>query len=224
MTETITPALKRILTCTLDLLSERPGQQFSISEVAEMSRTSTATIYEKFSSKSELIFQAVAYYHRALSLPKIDIPADDSQAFATLVDYLERRIIFLSSTATRGSFIALITQERGPQLFDSLGGSGFRLHELSQVIAAATRAGELRKGDSERIAYGISTSTGFEPVIMNLIRNVRTNIADVLEQALDPFVTQGGRKKLKAAIEACRSREIDDPRHVRSWIARDPVQ
>lgn len=224
MKETTEPALTRILKCTLDLLSDRPGRQFSISEVAEMSRTSTATIYEKFSSKDELIFQAVAYYHRALSLPKIEMPSDDEQAFATLIDYLERRVAFLSSKVTRGSFIALITQERGPALFDSLGGSGFRLHELSQVIAGTMRAGQLRKGDSERIAYGISTSTGFEPVVMNLIRNVQTDVADVVEQALDPFVTAAGRKRLRAAVKLYRAKGVEDPRHVRSWIARDPVQ
>jgi AcrR family transcriptional regulator len=194
-------SLERTLKVTASLLARRTPKSISIAEIAREARCSTSTIYEAYTSKEQLFLEALSYGNRLWDPPLVDTDADDSQAFLLLLDYLERRIGYLSSERLRGLFTATIVQgertrpmgKRMERDFDQRGA-------LAILIEASMRNGELKPGDPRTTAYCLSASVSFEPFMRNVTQGEQVDPHRALRFSLDPFVTDYGRKVFEAQI------------------------
>jgi len=218
-------SLDRTLSVAADMLVERGIHNMSVSEVARIARCSTSTIYDAFESKDELCYQAIAYAQRRRQSPNVALPADDDAAFDRLLDYLERRILFLNDGRSRQGFLALAAQgDRTHRLARDIEEDRLQIHRLVDVAAAAMRAGMLRRASPESVAYCLSAAASFEPMTACLLRGDRIAVDEVLRHAVEPFVSEEARPGLEAFIAAAAERQRADRDETRpvehSWLHR----
>lgn len=220
-------SLQRTLWAASEMLIERRGQNMSMAEVARMAHCSTSTIYEAFTSKDDLAYQAILHEREVKRVPIVAVPENDQGAFPCLLDYLERRVFFLNEQRNSGICAAILTlEDHADDLGQHLHETGFQLHRLVPVVEAASRHGDLRHGNPRNMAYCVVGAASFEPFMVNLMNKKRLDIADVVEQAVEPFVTEQSRDALTQFLIACRERQSSAPSQVPvepSWLRRGDV-
>lgn len=222
-------SLERTLAVASALLVERQGQNMSISEIAELAHCSTSTIYDVFRSKEQLFLEAFAYGQSQRQPPAVIIPENDVDSFDALLDYLQRRVAFVSKKRCRGSFIALLLHGQSSSAAgDFVDEKSDELGRLAIVVEGAMRSGHLKAADPSIVAYCLSSTASYEPLIANIVRGDTVCAGDVLDQALTPFVSDEGQAILAAVLAALQKEQPpeqgDEQPPVRSWLRRSPAK
>lgn len=223
MTRDKKASLARTLWAASEMLIERRGQNISMKEIARIAQCSTSTIYDAFTSKDDLAYQAILQDSKRV--PIVVIPEDDQDAFASLLGYLERRAYFMNEQRNGGRVAAIMTlADHATDIGHQLHKTGFQLHKLVLVVEAAARTGDIREGNAKNMAYCLLSAVSFEPFIVNLMKKHSVDIADVVEQSVEPFTTEQGREQLQQFLTACRERQASADANVTvepSWLRRD---
>lgn len=217
-------SLDRTLEIASELLIQADGDDPSITEIARSAHCSTATIYEAYNSKEELFYQAVVLSEQNSGFPQIGEASSSHEALDVLLNYLCRRIAFLNSRRCRGAMLAYLKRgARARALGKELEAQRNELPVMVKIVEGAMDDGKIRRGDPSNVAFCIAAAVSFEPLLSNVLRDEEIAVEDVIEQALEPFLTKGGLKQLQAFLQkkippasSLRPRESH-----RSWLKRN---
>ena len=171
-----------IIDATVDLLTERGYNELSLAAVAERAETTTAAIYRRYGSKSELVTKAV------FRTDGDDVVADTGDLEADLATMIRWSVEKLQRPAALAAIIGLLGEsksERKKNVVESRSATQLTAERLER----AKTAGELRSDvDAELLASLIDG-----PVLHVVLGGMTTPIDDSWIAQLVQVVLNGAR-------------------------------
>ena len=171
-----------IIDATVDLLTERGYNELSLAAVAERAETTTAAIYRRYGSKSELVTKAV------FRTDGDDVVADTGDLEADLATMIRWSVEKLQRPAALAAIIGLLGEsksERKKNVVESRSATQLTAERLERAKAA----GELRSDvDAELLASLIDG-----PVLHVVLGGMTTPIDDAWIAQLVQVVLNGAR-------------------------------
>ena len=171
-----------IIDATVDLLTERGYNELSLAAVAERAETTTAAIYRRYGSKSELVTKAV------FRTDGDDVVADTGDLEADLTTMIRWSVEKLQRPAALAAIIGLLGEsksERKKNVVESRSATQLTAERLER----AKTAGELRSDvDAELLASLIDG-----PVLHVVLGGMTTPIDDSWIAQLVQVVLNGAR-------------------------------
>ena len=171
-----------IIDATVDLLTERGYNELSLAAVAERAETTTAAIYRRYGSKSELVTKAV------FRTDGDDVVADTGDLEADLATMIRWSVEKLQRPAALAAIIGLLGEsksERKKNVVESRSATQLTAERLERAKAA----GELRSDvDAELLASLIDG-----PVLHVVLGGMATPIDDAWIAQLVQVVLNGAR-------------------------------
>ena len=171
-----------IIDATVDLLTERGYNELSLAAVAERAETTTAAIYRRYGSKSELVTKAV------FRTDGDDVVADTGDLEADLATMIRWSVEKLQRPAALAAIIGLLGEsksERKKNVVESRSATQLTAERLER----AKTAGELRSDvDAELLASLIDG-----PVLHVVLGGMATPIDDAWIAQLVQVVLNGAR-------------------------------
>ena len=171
-----------IIDATVDLLTERGYNELSLAAVAERAETTTAAIYRRYGSKSELVTKAV------FRTDGDDVVADTGDLEADLTTMIRWSVEKLQRPAALAAIIGLLGEsksERKKNVVESRSATQLTAERLERAKAA----GELRSDvDAELLASLIDG-----PVLHVVLGGMTTPIDDSWIAQLVQVVLNGAR-------------------------------
>lgn len=182
-----------IIDATVDLLTERGYNELSLAAVAERAETTTAAIYRRYGSKSELVTKAV------FRTDGDDVVADTGDLEADLATMIRWSVEKLQRPAALAAIIGLLGEsksERKKNVVESRSATKLTTDRLERAKAA----GELRSDvDAELLASLIDG-----PVLHVVLGGMTTLIDDAWIAQLVQVVLNGARSNAPRAIPTTR--------------------
>ena len=171
-----------IVDATVELLTERGYNELSLAAVAERAETTTAAIYRRYGSKSELVTKAV------FRTDGDDVVADTGDLEADLATMIRWSVEKLQRPAALAAIIGLLGEsksERKKNVVESRSATQLTAERLERAKAA----GELRSDvDAELLASLIDG-----PVLHVVLGGMATPIDDAWIAQLVQVVLNGAR-------------------------------
>lgn len=199
-------ALARVIARAGEALLHEPGE-IRISSIAAKAQCSTATIYEIYGSKENLLDDALS--RLLLDWPAPSPSSDRTEPFGALLAYAAARIEYFNSDHTRRLFVALRRRgERGAVIARGLMLKRASFHKLVDLVSAAAAQGRICANDPEAVAYLISSGTALEPIMAADLFGVGSCVdkAAILRKVFAAFVIDEGVEQLAAFLAACPPR------------------
>ena len=193
-------SLERVMDAAADLATHRGVENVSIAEIASVAHCSTATIYECFVSKENLLFEAFEHGQAKWSVPLV-AATEDSDVFDALVAYFHDRIAYLGSERLLG-LLRLAVAQRGvdPGRMRAVVAGQDQLPKLVELVARAMRDGHLRTGDAATTAYVMQASISYEPILCGLLFDGSVDPTRLLRTVFIPHVTEEGAASLEIIL------------------------
>jgi len=188
-------AHKAIIDATLELLAEEGFQGLSIEEVAARAGVGKTTIYRRWSSKEELVMEAIRQV-------QIDVPVMDTGNFrndlAALLKTVSQGFMahpypFLGKLVLK--FIG--EYQTNPEIFrDALTQLVFpRFQRFFHMVEQAQARGEIRGDiDPELVLELVAGSLYFRWIMRDLMQTSPTSPVDWIEQVIDAIMQGIGTK------------------------------
>lgn len=203
-------SIERVVATAADIFATRRLADVSVTTIAEQSHCSTATIYEVFGSKEGLYRAAVSRVMARLSPPAAQHQADETALFS-LLDYAERRLVFLLSPARNAADRQVIGHlDLTADLLSTIIDREIVClhHTIGTHVAACIAEGTLRVLDQDALVFCIAAGTAHEPLTMGLFYKdaPRCDMAAILRKTFLPLVTDSGQIQLDAYFQALQAR------------------
>lgn len=200
-------SLDRALEAISTLLTRQTAAAISIADVAAMANCSTATLYQAFNSKEELIQAAMERSRDSWPHP-VPLIRDEGAAILKLATYLYRRAFFLGSARSVTHSRAMMRRPAGErhEVTESILDRD-PLIRHAELVAQAVDDGDMKAGNPQQIAYCLKAAASFRPGIWGLMLDQQITSAAFIRDVLDPFVTPRGRSAL---VEAGTSIEVEE--------------
>ena len=191
-------SLQRALDATVALIIERGSDQLSIAEVAAVARCSTATIYDVYGSKEDLLLEACGRGETIWPRPMVH-KNTNKDSFTNLLTYLAERVTYLCSHRCTNLLRATISHPRvDTEAMKKRLQDLDQLSLLAEQTKIAMRCGDIKKSDPDAVAYTILASVSFEPIMINLLLHETVDPPALIRTAMSCHVTEQGRKALDA--------------------------
>jgi AcrR family transcriptional regulator len=210
-------ALKRVREIADAAFTKRGFDNVTIGEIAAQARCSTATIYAAYGSKSELYFEIRRDKAEAVHVP-VPANASDLGSLTSLLSYARDRISSMAGIADIQNYRKppeAIDQKRLRVITRNLVRRVNPIPWLKPVVAQAMKAGLLRRGDAEAVAYVIWTAAGWEAAMLHLLFDAEFAIdpGPIIRKVFTPLVTRRGHAGMSAFLSAApkaksRSRQV----------------
>jgi AcrR family transcriptional regulator len=199
-------SLARALDAGVELISTRGLDQVSIAEIAAAGRCSTATIYDVFGSKERMLDEIIERGRQVCDAPRAGLPETPADALECLLNFLTRRVEFLSASRTAGMFKASLSRSiANAEKTERLFAERDPLPRVTILIEQAMTAGDFRQIDPATCAYCVLATVSFEPLLANLWFSESVNIAALIGTAVSLHLTPAGIDKLSAWTSACNT-------------------
>lgn len=194
-------ALKRVLSVASEMLLNEPCE-IKVVRIAELARCSTATIYEVYGSKDNLLDDALSRLLLEWPAPIPRLENDDP--FASLLSYVKSRIDFLSHHHTRRLLSAIWRRPERARVIAM--GLMFRracYRDLVELVSASIDTGMIRSCDPDNIAYLICSASTYEPIMTANFLDISEPVdsASIIRKILGVLVTDTGQLPLEAYLE-----------------------
>lgn len=206
MTDKKVQSLQRVLEYAAKVFATRRFESVSITEIAELARCSTATIYEVYGSKENLFQAAVNYMFDNVAPARIT-SRRHGDPLANLLAFVEWRARHLADPKERKVRRSLLSQQDrlAQQVCDD------RMNALGELNAFINRAAKdcidaklLRDLDVEIVAYNIMAGALYEPFVHCLIYGdeAPVNLREIIRKIFTPLVSAKGALLLKRYLES----------------------
>jgi len=172
-----------IVAATVELLVERGYHDTTLAAVAERAGTTTAAIYRRFGSKSDLVTQAV------FRTEGDDVVADTGDLAADLATMVRWSIEKLSHPAALAALAGLLGERRSDAATRTT--IGLAVHRVRERLERAKAAGELRPDADTRVL----TSMISGPVTFAAIGGMASQLDDAWVTAQVSLVLDGARPR-----------------------------
>ena len=201
-------SLDRALQAMSTLLTRQDAATISMADVAAIASCSTATRYQAFGSKEELVQAALARSRAAWPHP-VPHMRNGGAAILKLATYLYRRAAYLGSSRSLIHSRAMLRHpvEQKHEVVESILDRD-PLTRHGQLVGEAIADGDMRAGNPLQIAYCLKAAASFRPGIWGLMLDQDTASAAFIRDILDPFVTPRGRSALIEAGSAIEDDKI----------------
>jgi len=186
-----------IVDATLALLEERGYRDLALTAVAERAGTTTAAIYRRWASKSDLVTHAV------FRTDGDDVVADTGDLSADLATMVRWSVAKICRPAALAALVGLLHEsgaERAARARDAAVASlrtGDRLERAKAV-------GELRSDVPTRVLVALIAG----PVLQAALRGAADEIDDAWIEGLVTVVLDGARERPRPRRPAIRSRRL----------------
>lgn len=193
-------ALERVILVASDMLLNEPCE-IKMVKIAELARCSTATIYEVYGSKDNLLDDALSRLMLEWPAPIPRLENDDP--FLSLLSYLKARIEFLSHRHTRQLLSAIWRRpERARAIAMGLMRRRACYRDLVELVSACIDTGMLRPCDPDTIAYLLCSASTYEPIMTAYFLDISDPVdpASIIRKLLSALVTELGQPPLEAYL------------------------
>ncbi|AZS19247.1 MULTISPECIES: TetR/AcrR family transcriptional regulator [unclassified Caulobacter] len=207
-------SLQRVIEVAGEAFACRKFNDVSISEISEVARCSTSTIYAVFGNKEALFLNAMSHLLKTTA-PR---PSPEQRpSLHILLSFAEARIRALANPVRRGAVRAISSQiDLASPLIDMLAhqqcGEVARL--LQAEVVHCVESGVIRPLEPHLIVYTVMAVTAYEPVVYGLLYGDEkaVDVMKLVERAFLPLVSAEGARQLatylgKAPVEADAPRE-----------------
>lgn len=201
-------SLDRALEAMSTLLAQQAADTISIADVAAMANCSTATLYQAFNSKEELVQAAMARSRESWPHPLPHV-REEGAALLRLATYLYRRAAYLGSARSVAHSRAMMrhpAEEKHKVAESILARDPLIQHAI--LVEEAIDDGDIKPGNPRQIAYCLKAAASFRPGIWGMMLDRQITSAGFIRDVLDPFVTPRGRSVLIEAGAAIEDAEI----------------
>jgi len=194
-----------IVEATVALLEERGYDDTSLAAIADRAGTTTAAIYRRWSSKSELVSRAV------FRTDGDDVVADtgDLRAdIATMIRWSAEKLCRPAAAAA----IAGVLGESGPERAAGALDAAMASHRVEARLERARTAGELRAD----VDPGVLAATIAGPVIYTVLTGETDRVDEAWIAAQVSVVLDGARpdRRPRSPRRPSRRSPVTDPREV----------
>ncbi len=207
-------SLQRVIEVAGEAFACRKFNDVSISEISEVARCSTSTIYAVFGNKEALFLNAMSHLLKTTA-PR---PSPEQRpSLHILLSFAEARIRALANPVRRGAVRAISSQiDLASPLIDMLAhqqcGEVARL--LQAEVVHCVESGVIRPLEPHLIVYTVMAVTAYEPVVYGLLYGDEkaVDVMKLVERAFLPLVSAEGARQLaaylgQAPVEAHAPRE-----------------
>jgi AcrR family transcriptional regulator len=171
-----------ILDATVRLLEQRGYQDLALTAVAEAAGTTTAAIYRRWTSKSDLVMHAV------FRTSGDDVVADTDDLAADLATMVRWSVDKLCRPAALAALVGLLS-ESAPQRLARAGDAAMASLRTGERIDRAKAAGEIRADVDTSVLVALIAG----PVLQMALRGAAREIDDAWIAALVTVVLDGAR-------------------------------
>ena len=187
-----------ILAATVRLLEKRGYQDLALTAVAEAAGTTTAAIYRRWSSKSDLVMHAV------FRTTGDDVVADTDDLASDLATMVRWSVNKICRPAALAALVGLLS-ESGPQRSARAADAAIVSLRTAERLEKAKAAGEIRTDVDTSVLVALISG----PVLQMALRGAARKIDDAWIAALVGVVLDGARDP------SPKRQRVNSPRHPR---------
>jgi len=190
-----------IVEATLTLLEERGYHDLTLAAVAARAGTTTAAIYRRWSSKSELVTQAV------YRTEGDDVVADTGDVVADVTTMVRWTVDKVCRTAAVAALAGLLG-ESGPERAHRIGDVTMASRRVAERLERAKATGEIRADVDTDVMVSLISG----PVVQVALLNGGADIDDAWVTGLVSVILDGVRPPTVAPSRPTRPTSPESPR------------